>query len=383
MKSAAIAAIAVLVALLLTGAYFLGSRGEENAPMAIGRSGGSSTETDRPAALDALEVPDLEAASPGAQTTRTDATEESIARSGSLTLTAVDSVTGAAILKFWVKRSGTEDMASPAAPVLSDPASGEAVLPAASWDEDAALDSADFLVSAPLYEATLVTLEGPGARAASRTLKLARSSSIVGVVRDGASAPLPAARVTLEFLGSVPGLRAETSEPVPLPDAYQGPTLRRSDDAGRYSFDQLPPGSYRTRVERDGTLHVSDPVAVHPGRWTFCDHWLDEHVRVTVHVLAPDGHPAEGSRVLLQPAESSVSEGPPLTKPSDESGERLATRYTDEEGRATLGPIGAGRYLVFIQSDDGQATAQPLQVDDSGRSIVDLEFRLTESDAGR
>lgn len=384
MKSAAIAAIALLGALILAGVFFLGEKQSTDAPATIGRTAEGERDSPLAGAEADLMSPESDGGlDPVEPTDRVGATEATIARSGQLELKVVDAMTGEGVPKYWVKPSEVRDMASPSAPLLADPASGRATLPATLWNADAPLSPADFLVSAPLFEPHTVSLEGPGAASRTRTIELPRASAIVGVVRDGASAPVPAARVTLEFLGSVPGLRPETSETMPLPDAYQGPTLRRTDGSGRYSFGRLPPGAYRTRVERDGTVHVSDPISVQAGRWSFGDHWLDEHVRLTVTVLDPAGVAAKDSRVLLVPAspDSDVS-GSLNDLLSEESG-KLVTRYTDAEGRATLGPLSEGHYHVSIQSDAGEAFAQMFQVEEASRSIVDLEFRLTESKSDR
>ena len=106
-------------------------------------------------------------------------------------------------------------------------------------------------------------------------------------------------------------------------------------------------------------------------------------MRLAVLVLRSDGRSAEGSRVLLLPEPPDSKPVDPLNASLPDSPEKLITRYTDEEGRATLGPLGIGRYLVFIQSDDGQVAPRRLQVDEPSRSILELEFRLTATEPSR
>lgn len=375
MKTAAFAAILVLGALILAGTFLLGtSPGADNAalPATVDRA-----EPDATGGLSTMAGPagtpeDLMAREPE----RAKVQETAATHDGTVRLRVVDALTGQAVLKYWARRSGMIDMASIQPPRLSDPATGKLVLPGSVWlgaDPDA---PAEFLVSAPLYEPLTTSLEGPGPRDLERTVKMTRAAGIVGVVRDGSSAPLPSARVNLEFLGASEGFSTATGAPAPMPESYEGATLRRTDETGRYAFGHLPPGVYRTRASRDGTVHLSDPIFVAAGRWSLGDHWLDEHVRLAVVVTDPDGLAAEKSRILLLPIDPETAEPLALNTLLPDDAEKPVTRYTDTEGRATLGPLSAGTYRVFVQSDDGQAPPQEFHLVEGSRSILELDFHL-------
>lgn len=379
MRKAPIAAAVALGAAILAGTQFLGEGPGGDAPVIIeptapsgqGNAAGAASFGIPPDSSDAI-------LAPAAQTARTAAPASVHLTGGAMTLRVMDSLNDHVILKYWVASAGTTDMASTPRPQLSDPTTGHLALPATSWDGLPMGSTREFLVSAPMYAPRHVSLGAPGATDTEKTITMERSTCIVGVVRDGSSAPLAAARVTLEYLSPAGAFDAQTSQPSGLPESYDGPTLRRTDDEGRYSFQRLPPGVYVTRVARDGTTHLSDPIFAEPGRWTSGDHWLDEHVRLAVTLTQASGEPAAASRVLLLNAQGPSSDGTAATTYGlPEDANVIVSRYTDDDGRATLGPLKPGLYTVYVQSDEGTVRPYDVTIREGGRSILDLALRLS------
>ncbi len=377
MRFAPIATIIALGAAILAGALYLGGEPEKGAPTTIGHAEAAGEEGQAVAA-EPEGLPPVESSvlTPVAPATRTEAPTVAAATGGAMNVRVTDGITGQVIKKYWVAAAGTMDMTSKPAPYLSNPKTGLTQLPAPIWQGLAKGAMKEFTVSAPMYAPLLVSLAAPGAADVDRTIEMTRSTAIVGVVRDGSSAPLAAARVTLEYLGPLGEFNAGQADAVPLPDSYDGPTLRRTNDAGRYSFGHLPAGVYRTRVQRDGTTHLSDPIFAQAGRWALGDHWLDEHVRLAVTLVQATGEPAVASRILMLAApEGGLPAG--VTPALPEDAEILVSRYTDEEGRATLGPLSLGQYTIYVQSDEGTTLPKELAIQEGSRSILELDLQLT------
>jgi uncharacterized membrane protein YvbJ len=59
------------------------------------------------------------------------------------------------------------------------------------------------------------------------------------------------------------------------------------------------------------------------------------------------------------------------------------TRYTDQDGRATLGPLEPGTYDVSVQSTDGVAEPRSFTIKDDDSSLVDLHLQLAGASAPR
>ncbi|MEM1451178.1 MAG: carboxypeptidase-like regulatory domain-containing protein [Planctomycetota bacterium] len=221
-------------------------------------------------------------------------------------------------------------------------------------------ERATVLVSAPRYVAREVALD----RAGVEVVRLERATSLVGTVRDGQSALVKGARVVLEYLG--PTLDGASGDAEALP--FDGPTLRRTDERGEYAFTGLAPGVYRATCSVGSATHTSRPTLVADDAWTRVDHWLAEATRLSVQVARPDGLPAARARLLV-------------TRPGE--GAPALTRYTDEEGRATLGPLDPGTYDVAVQSRDGETSPRSLTIHDDGQAFVDLHLQLARMEPAR
>lgn len=295
--------------------------------------------------------------------------------SGTLRVLAVDAITGEPVRRYWMKRNSIEDLTSQDRPLLSEPKTGALTLSAEQWDGEPSATMRSFLVSAPQHAPLSVTLERPRRDGQKQRIELQRAASIVGIVRDGSSAPLASARVSLEYHGTVLEFTGEFGDPKPFPDSYDGPTLRLTDAAGKYAFGQLPGGVYRTLVEQASARHGSDPISVRPGGWSLGDHWLDEHARLTVTVFKADGTAAPKTRLLL------VEATPPLAPVLGEKIVLTANQYSDADGRATFGPLAVGDYGLYSQSDDGFAAPIACKVTETSRSVLELTVRLKPSEA--
>ncbi len=377
MKSSSVLALLVLVAVIVAGLMALARTPASETPGGLAPVHTSGTEPagDSPAPTGPEDL-EHEAGSelhPSGRATVPEGADEP--GQGTLQLVASDAITGQPVPRFWMKQDAMVDAASTGGPFLSDPDSGTVTLAHTEWDAADPLEKRSFLVSSPRHTPQSVELNRPRRDGEKLTLRLLRAASIVGTVRDGSSAPLPSARVTLQYHGPAADFTGELGEPVPLPDSYQGSTLRLTDAEGEYAFSQLPPGVYVTQVQQATALHASDPIFVRPGEWSLGDHWLDEHVRLTVTVTQADGTASANTRILLVQAE------PPLNESLDEGVEIMTAKYTDAEGRATVGPLSPGAYGVYIQSDDGVAAPMALEVAETSRSVLELFARLRQDES--
>jgi len=203
-------------------------------------------------------------------------------------------------------------------------------------------------VGAAGYRSHLVTVNGGGIQ----EVRLMRSTSLRGTVRDADGAPMPHASVRLIPDAAAPG---GTSGGV------QGqPTLRRTDRAGAFTFDALEPGVYRTSVEVAGVAHLSRPLELRHGEWAQADHRLVTSTALSVQVDTPGGLPAERARLLIQRDGASTP----------------VTRYTDDRGRAAIRPLPAGSYQLTVQSAEGTSPPRAFTIKEAGQGLVDLHVRL-------
>lgn len=251
-------------------------------------------------------------------------------KSRTMTLTAVDAITGEPVPRFSAQRSGAGELGRDAHHFRT--ALGETTLTIPIADPPGL-----FMVRGSQYAPKEIRPDGPG----FRRVELARATAIVGTVRDAASAAVPAARVTLELQIADPETGAATWGPP------KGASLRRTDQDGRYAFANLPPGIYRTSALAGTVRHVSEGQSVTAGDWTTIDHWLSEDGSLSVELVRPDGSPSSKSRIMLGGGEA-------------QNGEPILARYTDNNGRAILGPLEAGTYELTVLSDHG--TLAPVSI---------------------
>ncbi len=250
--------------------------------------------------------------------------------SGEVVIAAVDALTGDAIPRFWAKRSGAGEIGRETERFQAGP--GETRLAIDIGDPPGLLT-----VLGAKYAPKEIRLDRPG----FLRVELDRSTSIVGTVRDGTSAVVPGARVTLERQVRDPESSAMTWGPP------KDASLGRTDKEGQYAFSNLPPGTYRTSALAGTVSHTSDGHTVKVGEWTTIDHWLSEDGTLSVELVRPDGSPSAKSRIMLGNGEA-------------QNGEPILARYTDESGRAVLGPLERGTYELTVLSDHG--TLKPVSI---------------------
>ncbi|MGB0330206.1 MAG: carboxypeptidase regulatory-like domain-containing protein [Planctomycetota bacterium] len=203
-------------------------------------------------------------------------------------------------------------------------------------------------IGAAGFRSQTITVDGEKVYA----VRLSRSTTLRGVVRDADGAPIPHASVRL--------IASEDTDAVPSRDIVGRPTLRRTDESGAFTFDALQPGVYRTSVDIAGVTHLSRPLALRDGEWAQADHRLVTSTALSVQVDTPGGLPAERARLLIQRAGTAAP----------------VTRYTDDHGRAAIRPLPAGSYRLTVQSAEGTSHPRAFTIEEAGQGLVDLHVRL-------
>jgi len=209
-------------------------------------------------------------------------------------------------------------------------------------------------VGAAGYRPRLVTVhEGE-----TEEIRLNRSTTLRGVVRDAFGAPMPHTGVRLIASADAPGNTAG--------DDLRQPTLRRTDLNGAFTFDALQPGVYRTSVELSGETHLSRPLELREGEWAQADHRLATSAALSVQVETSEGLPVERARLLIQRDGASA----PIT------------RYTDDHGNAAIRPLPAGSYELTVQSAEGTSQPRTFTIKEAGQGLVDLHIQLLPAPRG-
>lgn len=349
---AAILLVLAFLGLLCVGGYYAYERSTRQKKFVIEFTSRGVRST-RPEPLDPLapvSVADLEDRGRSADV----ANPETELTSGPITLRlrAVDDVDGRTLLRFMARESGFLDVASDIKRWNSDPIKGTLEL---TFEDRVP----PLLVLAHGYAPVEFMPGELSNRQQAQTVRLARGTAIVGLVRDADSAPVRAARVELEYYGSANDLVPEDSPPIAPPEGVA--TLRRTDESGAYTFAGLPPGEYVTKVTIGAVERRSTRFKVTAGRWTTIDHWFDESHRLTVSVLRPDGLPSERTRVLV-------------SKPNTK--EPLMARYTGPDGQVTFAPLEPHAYEVTVVSDHGRHDALATDIPKNETQTVYLTVRL-------
>ena len=272
-------------------------------------------------------------------------------------VTARDARTGDRVLEFWVERGGIRDLGVPDDPdrTRSDPETGVARVPRGRPPRPIVLRARRYSTWRGMEP------EPPGARVVA---SLERATTLHGFVRDAAGAPIVGARVELEFFGAAPAGFDSDAPPV----TFSGATLRSADETGAYEFSGLEPGVWRTRVPWLGESSVSTKQHLTPGTWQVADHWLGARTRLVARVVPTDEPAATASRVIV-------------TRGGDPEA-HVASGYTDETGSVTLGPLPTGSYRVSVQSADGEASPQEIDVESSSPASVTIRFDLGSPGGG-
>lgn len=342
--------LALLIALALAagaGFWLLGAEPEPAPEGSNERSAREDAETPEPSgpSLETVTTPDAPAAGDaGERGERTEGTPEEV-RGDSL-VRVVDALTGEAVPGAYLQLSGLRDLtAGPTTFRPSEPG-GPVEIP---FEGDAFLVQ----VAAHRYVTTEVRIDARG----PLRVELPRAASLVGVVRDAASAPAAGARITIEYLGPLGALPTVEA----LPPGTK--TLAVTDAEGRFTFTHLPTGQYRATGRLGSATLTSDVTSVEAGAWSSADLWFTANGTVGVTLLGPDGAPSPRSRVMI-------------TRAGAEEGDPLLAGYTDADGLVALGPLDPGAYAVTVVSDDGRAKPTPLEIAEGPAVPVNLEIQL-------
>jgi len=288
---------------------------------------------------------------------------------GTYVVTARDAESGERVLDFWIEHGGAIDLGASAPRTLSrsDPESGIARLERSD-------PPAPLRVRARRYSVWRGNEPAPpGARVVA---SLRRSTTIHGFVRDAAGAPMPGARIVFEHFGEGPAGLASDAEVVP----HSGPQIRFADERGAYELSGLAPGVWRTRVPWIREASVTPKQLLRPGDWVVADHWLGARTRIVASVVPTGAADVNRSRVIVQRIDASDPEA--TTGDEDSWGSLVASGYTDETGTVTLGPLPAGSYRVFVQSERGEASPREIDVETSSPASVTMRFELGSSGGG-
>lgn len=249
-------------------------------------------------------------------------------------LLVLDSVTGLGVEKVTVTIGGRLES--------FEPASGQPI------SLDGGAPDRRLQVRAAGYRDRDITVDGVESDGI-REVHLERSTSLRGVVRDAYGAQMPHTRVQLIA-------RADEA----TVDLQGRPSLRRTDEAGAFTFAGLEPGVYQTSVEVAGIAHLSRPLELRDGEWAQADHRLVTSTALSVQVDLPGGLPADRARLLIQ----------------RDGAQDPMTRYTDDRGRASIRPLPAGSYQLTVQSAEGVSAPRTFTIEEAGQGLVDLHVRL-------
>ncbi|MEM7203108.1 MAG: carboxypeptidase-like regulatory domain-containing protein [Planctomycetota bacterium] len=135
----------------------------------------------------------------------------------------------------------------------------------------------------------------------------------------------------------------------------------RSDDAGAFAFDDLPPGRYRVRSDRGGEVKV---LLAAPGRREVSLE-IPAGIAVAGRVVDDTGQPVAGAALWLS------------SRWTLERGARVAT--TDAEGTFTLRSIQTQRYLGARAAGYSPSIARYLEAREG--ETLSLELELTRRGA--
>jgi len=147
----------------------------------------------------------------------------------------------------------------------------------------------------------------------------------------------------------------------------------RTDAEGRYSFDQLEPGSYRLRADLDDSILVEKEVTIEAGQRELELDVEPAAGAVRGNVVDREGRRVKGCEVVLVRA----IDGPDETL---EAGGEAAILHalrgrgeTDDDGRFRVAGVAAGTYRVLF-GHEGRLVARSVTVGEGETVDVDVDF---------
>jgi hypothetical protein len=231
-----------------------------------------------------------------------------------------------------------------------------------------------------MYSSAKGVLLAEGENVTDIDIKLIRGGVITGRVTDAENKPVVEEHILLEPV-------AEQGERPPrIPPAYG--TMYQTDDRGIYRIYGLPAGRYRVSAGRSGPQLVGSMIGVYqqtyhpdvtdPGRATVIElteggEAKDVDIRLGRHddtfrisgrvVDAETGLPLAGTRIGLAMPRGSITMG-------------IGT-LTKSDGKFTIDGVTAGRYGVFVPSDNGNTDfySDPVSVEVSDKDVTGVEIK--------
>jgi protocatechuate 3,4-dioxygenase beta subunit len=181
--------------------------------------------------------------------------------------------------------------------------------------------------------------------------------AVEGVVRQaGSGDPIPKAQVTLTRVVVVPPPPAGGAAVPPAPVAQIPPTM--SDNAGKFSFTDLEPGTYRLVAGRNGFVRMNYGERFPGGPGTTVNVLAGQTLKdvsfrlvqtatVSGRVRDTNGDPAAGLQVqLLKPSYSTIGR----------TFQTLGSARTDDRGEYRMFWLSPGRYYLAVASNRNALT---------------------------
>ena len=147
----------------------------------------------------------------------------------------------------------------------------------------------------------------------------------------------------------------------------------RTDAEGRYSFDQLEPGTYQLRADVDDSLLVEETVVIEGDAREIEVDLAPARGALGGRVVGPDGKPAAGCEVVLTRA----FDGP---DPELERGGEAAILYalrgraeTDDNGRFRIEGVAPGAYRVLF-GHERRLAARRIEVAEGDALEIDVDL---------
>ena len=256
-------------------------------------------------------------------------------RSRLLTLRAADP-RGGADARFFVRERGRVRVLDGEEGRVSLPREGEgfevAVLSGGAWS--------------PLRSITA------GQRRESQEILLTPTdlaASLEAAVRMEDGSPVEEFQFRVRWTGP---LRGETQQQARRGPLYTHGSGRQSGSGGRFELDGIPPGKYSVSVQSDHAARQVKNVELRPSARELLDFRLVVGAFVEGTVVAADDSPLDEAEVYLFPPDGlttffdgELTEGLSALSIPGGQGE------SDDDGRFRIGPVPAGEYLLYADSD--------------------------------
>jgi len=147
----------------------------------------------------------------------------------------------------------------------------------------------------------------------------------------------------------------------------------RTDAEGRYSFDQLEPGTYQLRADVDDSLLVEETIVIDGDKSELEVDLKPAAGTLEGRVVGADGKPVAGAEVVLSRA---FDERTPELERGGEAAILFALRgraKTDDNGRYRIEGIEPGKYRVHF-GHASRLAVRRIEIADGDQRNLDIEF---------